>query len=101
MFLIISCICSLLSLQVFEKLDSEVLESWLFSELAIFYLYSTWSIKYTRIPVHIYFHWNIYHPFQQMLRILKYYSFHAHICAQIVLYICIFLLQYLGTYLGT
>ena len=58
--LMMSCIVCLFPLQVIEKLDPEVLEFWIFSELAILGWYLTWCIKHARIPVCTYFYWVIH-----------------------------------------
>ena len=54
-WLIMSIMCSLFPLQVFDILDLEVLEFWLFIELAIFECFLTWRFKHVRIPVRIYY----------------------------------------------
>ena len=45
----------LFSLQVFEKLDLEVLEFWLISELAILEWFLTWNFKHVIILVFAYY----------------------------------------------
>ena len=57
----VSSIFSLFPLQVLEKFDSDILEFWIFSELAILEYFLTWNLKHSRIPVHAYFQRNIYH----------------------------------------
>ena len=51
----------LFSLQVFEKLDLEVLEFWLISELAILEWFLTWNFKHVIILVFAYYGKNINH----------------------------------------
>ena len=46
---------SLFSFQALEKLDLEVLDFWLFTELSILEWFSTWFFKHARIPVRTYF----------------------------------------------
>ena len=49
-----SSMLSLFSFQALEKLDLEVLDFWLFTELSILEGFSTWFFKRARIPVRIY-----------------------------------------------
>ena len=42
----------LFPLQVLDKLDLEVLDFCILSDVAILDLYLTWNIKHARIPVH-------------------------------------------------
>ena len=43
------------SLPALEKLDLEILDFWLFTELSILEWFSTWFFKYALIPVRTYF----------------------------------------------
>ena len=43
------------SVEVLDISDLEVLDFWLFSYLVILDWFSTWHIKYTRIPMNVYF----------------------------------------------
>ena len=88
----ISCIFSLFSFQVLNKSGLEILEILLFLSLALSDWYSIWCIKYARIPVCTYLHWDNCHLFLQLVRTLKYYVFRAQMWDQMVLYICIFFL---------
>ena len=54
LFVFMSCMFCLFFFQVLDKLDLEVLDSWIFSELAILYQYLTWRIKQERIPLYTY-----------------------------------------------
>ena len=74
-----SWIFPLFSLQVLDKLDLEVLDFWLFSELAILDWCLTWHIKYAIIPVCKYFNCNICWFFRQLLCKIRYYGLHVHI----------------------
>ena len=51
----IHSILSLFSFHDLEKLDLEMLDFWLFTELFILELFSTWFFKYALIPVRMYF----------------------------------------------
>ena len=46
---------SLFSFQALEKIDLEILDFWLFTELSILEWFLTWFFKYALIPVRIYF----------------------------------------------
>ena len=46
------------SLQVLYILDLDILDFWMFTELAILDWFSTWGFKHANILVHIYFHRN-------------------------------------------
>ena len=59
----ITCMFCFFPLQVLDKLDFEVLDFGIFSELAILNWYSTRRIKHARTQVCTYFNWNIYHIF--------------------------------------
>ena len=50
-----SSIFSLFYFQTIEKLDMEVLNFWLFTELSILEWFSTWVLKNARNPVRKYF----------------------------------------------
>ena len=52
---IVESILSLFSFQYLEKLDLEILDFWLFTELPILEWFSTWFFKYSLIPVRTYF----------------------------------------------
>ena len=45
----------LFSFRALDKLDLEILDFWLFTELSILEWFSTWFLKYELIPVRTYF----------------------------------------------
>ena len=51
-----SSMLSLFSFQALEKLDLEVLDFWLFTELSILEWFLNWFFKHARIPVRMYYH---------------------------------------------
>ena len=53
--LIMSSMLSLFSFRAFEKLDLDILDFWLFTELYILECFSTWFFKYALITVRTYF----------------------------------------------
>ena len=50
-----SSMLSLFFFQALDKLDSEILDFWLFTELPILEWISTWDFKYALIPICTYF----------------------------------------------
>ena len=55
-FFMIPCLFCIFTLQDLDRLDMEVLESWIFLEFSILGWYLTWSIKHAKIPVRVYFY---------------------------------------------
>ena len=53
-------------LQVIEKLDLEVLDFWIFSELSILEWFLTWYFKHVIIHVRVYCQRNIYDFFEEL-----------------------------------
>ena len=53
-----SSMFGLFTLKVFDKLELEVLDFRLFTQLAILEWFSTWNFKHARIPVRTYFQSN-------------------------------------------